>query len=914
MKDLINIDSTTLIAFMLNTLLPMTAVCLLGVVTVYFFFAHNPAVRYRICLVVLSCVLLSPIMFFVQRNAAHGLLTLSLIPAARQNSNPPVYQPPHNLTAAIHQVNNLPVEIAVPIHISERTAPKKLINLGLLAMLLWIAGVVYGAMRVAIGWKQIYKLRTSTNLWNSVNYVQTLNSVEAVLGSPLPAVYTSTDVKLPVAVGVFHPAVILPEGLSEKLDATQLRQILLHECAHITFRHTIGGVIERLARLLFWPHPLVHILCRELARAREELCDNVASQEVGPICYARTLLSIDQERSASPDITLALSIMGLGTSLEKRISGLLNPKRNLMIREKPLKLMAVTSVLTLAFVCCVMIKIVAVEKKRHQELVKNLSAGAQSAAFKYNDYKEAGKIALDTPSGKTSECTDSKALPLPKSAIEKHSGKTSGRPSAVSMKHRVNAVFNPSKFNLSQHKNINSLSMPLPSPISPADPAVPEAPVPPDVLPVALQYRPHMKISSAILTRKNRIDTEQLTSSASVDNSVAHDLSVPNNNIVTRNSSHTVIVKKLSKPLLVAALTLSSKDMSDIDQSEQDFNVHQITSPTGVIISNRRLRSSSDFHYDNRSQKAIIGTTQNLRSNKFALNISSNSLDTTEHSNDDAQPNRDQETRDKFKAEHAKELANCDKVIADCNRDQADRAREQSDRERERSDRDRERAQQKLERMQENFIRIKERALNMKNQQIERSREINERHLERSRNRARHDREQAENMHQHAMEMAQNAREHAQEEAENAREHAREQAANAREHALEQSERVKEQNLERSRIELERATERAERSVQQQIDRSRRQSEHAKALADRAREQAARSREQANRDRDQANRNRDLTNREGDSLKRSKERAERYKQQSDKLKNQTEQQKNQTDLDKAKMDKSKSHPEKFISI
>ena len=70
-------------------------------------------------------------------------------------------------------------------------------------------------------------------------------------------------------MGLIHPLVILPEGLIEHLSPSALADVLVHESAHILRLDPLVGLLQRLAELIYWPHPLVHLLNRRLARARE---------------------------------------------------------------------------------------------------------------------------------------------------------------------------------------------------------------------------------------------------------------------------------------------------------------------------------------------------------------------------------------------------------------------------------------------------------------------------------------------------------------------------------------------------------------------------------------------------------------------------------------------------------------------
>ena len=56
----------------------------------------------------------------------------------------------------------------------------------------------------------------------------------AVLGvAALPPVVTSPKVRAPVAAGLLRPWIILPMGLAESLASDSLRDVLVHECAHV---------------------------------------------------------------------------------------------------------------------------------------------------------------------------------------------------------------------------------------------------------------------------------------------------------------------------------------------------------------------------------------------------------------------------------------------------------------------------------------------------------------------------------------------------------------------------------------------------------------------------------------------------------------------------------------------------------
>jgi len=60
---------------------------------------------------------------------------------------------------------------------------------------------------------------------------------------------------------------LLPEGFAEEMRAAQLRDVLVHECAHVAQRHHAAGLLQRLAVILFW-FPLVYYLVNWSSRYR----------------------------------------------------------------------------------------------------------------------------------------------------------------------------------------------------------------------------------------------------------------------------------------------------------------------------------------------------------------------------------------------------------------------------------------------------------------------------------------------------------------------------------------------------------------------------------------------------------------------------------------------------------------------
>ena len=208
----------------------------------------------------------------------------------------------------------------------------------------WLIGVVVLSARLIGGVGVLAALRRSARPVEikSQELADVLAQVRAGLGvARLPVIASSPRLAGPVALGVLKPMVILPEGWFESVAADSLCDLLIHECAHLVPRDPLIGILQRLAELIYWPHPLVHFLNHRLSRAREEACDDLVISHGDAIAYARTLLTLAERFDAISRPKAALALMNPRWNLERRVDGILDPRRNTVSRTSMWKLIAV---------------------------------------------------------------------------------------------------------------------------------------------------------------------------------------------------------------------------------------------------------------------------------------------------------------------------------------------------------------------------------------------------------------------------------------------------------------------------------------------------------------------------------------------------------------------------------------------
>jgi beta-lactamase regulating signal transducer with metallopeptidase domain len=117
----------------------------------------------------------------------------------------------------------------------------------------------------------------------------------------------------PFVCGVRRPVLVLPRSLLATLDDTQLRQILLHELAHIQRHDLLWGWVPEIARTIYFFHPVAHWVASRIRLERELACDQAAITLTtrNPAEYAQTLVQVVTHASRPVHLRAAAGTVGL---------------------------------------------------------------------------------------------------------------------------------------------------------------------------------------------------------------------------------------------------------------------------------------------------------------------------------------------------------------------------------------------------------------------------------------------------------------------------------------------------------------------------------------------------------------------------------------------------------------------------
>ncbi len=98
----------------------------------------------------------------------------------------------------------------------------------------------------------------------------------------------------PAVIGLLRPTIILPTAITESRSLKELEPVLAHELIHIRRGDLWIGLLQLLASVVWWFHPLVWFTGRRLKFEIEQCCDEEVLAELNcdPRQYAACLLEI----------------------------------------------------------------------------------------------------------------------------------------------------------------------------------------------------------------------------------------------------------------------------------------------------------------------------------------------------------------------------------------------------------------------------------------------------------------------------------------------------------------------------------------------------------------------------------------------------------------------------------------------
>jgi len=171
----------------------------------------------------------------------------------------------------------------------------------------WFCGMVTVLLIWCTRWKKIYRALHRAVPVKSGREFELLRRLETLAKARrhIPML-RSLDMVEPGIFGIFHPLMLWPDRLSERLENEHIEGILAHELVHVRRYDNLTAAIHMLVEVVFWFYPMVWWIESRMLQERERACDEAVVQLAGrPEVYAEGLLKACRFCAESPLICVS---------------------------------------------------------------------------------------------------------------------------------------------------------------------------------------------------------------------------------------------------------------------------------------------------------------------------------------------------------------------------------------------------------------------------------------------------------------------------------------------------------------------------------------------------------------------------------------------------------------------------------
>ena len=166
----------------------------------------------------------------------------------------------------------------------------RFLAVGLVA--LWLLGVVVVLARLIASLLYLERLKRDA-LPVPIEYRARLERwTRTTKGSRPVRLCRSSEIVIPIAVGLFDAMILVPDHLLEELEPKDVDAIVLHELAHLRRADDWINAVERLAQALLFFNPGIIWLVGQLDLEREVACDDWVLLQDEALPYATCLAKV----------------------------------------------------------------------------------------------------------------------------------------------------------------------------------------------------------------------------------------------------------------------------------------------------------------------------------------------------------------------------------------------------------------------------------------------------------------------------------------------------------------------------------------------------------------------------------------------------------------------------------------------
>ena len=257
------------------------------------------------------------------------LLALPLVPAvvpAHQVAMP-LLEPAQNI-GAVTPAPGLSAPVAIPqsadgSQVAGGRQPRTLPSLSTVLLAAWVVGTAILLVSMIAGLIRVRRVRRNGVPWRDGQRLVTSIASAAAVRRPIQ-VQLDDAADGPMTCGVVRPLIILPRD-ARQWPMENLRRAVVHEIEHVRRADWLTLCLARSVCAVYWFHPLVWTLWRQLRLEAERACDDAVLCSADPETYADQLVTL-AERLVSNRAQSALA-MADRADLCARVSAVLDSRQ-----------------------------------------------------------------------------------------------------------------------------------------------------------------------------------------------------------------------------------------------------------------------------------------------------------------------------------------------------------------------------------------------------------------------------------------------------------------------------------------------------------------------------------------------------------------------------------------------------------
>ena len=212
-----------------------------------------------------------------------------------------------------------------PVNSLEPVAPKpRGTTLWPALALAWLAGVGFLGLRLAVGnFRFARSLRRAPRIADE-RVLAVLEECRQVMRlRRAPELIATVAVDGPALFGLMRPSLLLPPRLTADFSRRELRQVFLHELAHVRRGDLLWDWIATAAQTLHWFNPVLWFAFRRARADRELACDALAlsrGSTTDSQIYGETIIKLLEVCSERPRQTGLVGILEDRGQMNRRIA------------------------------------------------------------------------------------------------------------------------------------------------------------------------------------------------------------------------------------------------------------------------------------------------------------------------------------------------------------------------------------------------------------------------------------------------------------------------------------------------------------------------------------------------------------------------------------------------------------------